>query len=49
MTVEVLVELKAKKVDKTFTYLVPKDLEDKIKIGIRVLVPFKYQKLERRI
>ncbi len=46
MTVEVLVELKAKKVDKTFTYLVPKDLEDKIKIGIRVLVPFKYQKLE---
>lgn len=46
MTVEVLVELKAKKVDKTFTYLVPKNLEDKIKIGIRVLVSFKYQKLE---
>ena len=44
--VEVLVELKAKKIDKTFTYLVPEKLKDKVKIGIRVLVPFGKQKLE---
>lgn len=46
MTIDVLVELKTKKVDKTFTYLVPKALEDYIKIGVRVLVPFGHQKLE---
>ena len=46
MTIDVLVELKLKKVDKTFTYSVPKDLEEQIKIGIRVLVPFGKQKLE---
>lgn len=31
---------KSKQVDKPFDYLVPKELEDKIKIGSRVLVPF---------
>lgn len=46
MTIDVLVELKLKKVDKTFTYSVPKDLEEQIKVGIRVLVPFGRQKLE---
>lgn len=46
MTIDVLVELKSKKVDKTFTYSVPKDLEKQIQIGIRVLVPFGNQKLE---
>lgn len=46
MTIDVLVELKLKKVDKTFTYSVPKDLEKQIQIGIRVLVPFGNQKLE---
>lgn len=46
MTIDVLVELKLKKMDKTFTYSVPKDLEEQIKIGIRVLVPFGKQKLE---
>ena len=46
MTIEVLVELKAKRIDKTYTYSVPEILKDNIKIGIRVLVPFGSQKLE---
>ncbi len=46
MTIDVLVELKLKKLDKTFTYSVPKHLEEQIKIGVRVLVPFGKQKLE---
>ena len=45
MTINVLVELKSRAVDKVFTYLVPKSLEDKIRIGIRVLVPFAKMKL----
>lgn len=46
MYADVLVELKAKQVDKTFTYFVPREWESKIKLGIRVLVPFGRQKLE---
>ena len=46
MFAQVLVELKAKKIDKTFTYLIPEKLKDKVKIGIRVLVPFGHQTLE---
>lgn len=46
MVCEVLVELKNKNIDKTFTYLIPLKYRDKIKIGIRVLVPFGKQKLE---
>ena len=44
--IDVLVELKAKQIDKTFTYLVPENLKDEIEIGKRVLVPFGKQKLE---
>lgn len=44
MVAEVLVELKAKNIDKTFTYLIPSNLN--VKVGIRVLVPFGPQKLE---
>ncbi len=40
MYVDVLVELKNKHVDKTFTYEVPKELQDFVQIGKRVLVPF---------
>ena len=40
MVVGVLVELSAKAIDKVFDYNVPKELEDSIKVGIRVLVPF---------
>ena len=46
MYIDVLVELKAKQIDKTFTYLVPDNLKDKVKVGIRVIVPFGKQKLE---
>ncbi len=46
MFADVLVELKAKRIDKTFTYLIPSNLKDKVKVGIRVLVPFGKQTLE---
>ena len=46
MTAQVLVEIKAKRIDKTFTYNVPKDKEKEVMIGKRVLVPFGKQKVE---
>ena len=46
MFIKVLVELSAFNIDKTFTYHVTDELSSKIKIGIRVLVPFNNQKLE---
>lgn len=46
MIVGVLVELSNKNVDKIFEYLVPHNLEDKIKVGVRVIVPFGKMTLE---
>ena len=46
MYADVLVELKAKQLDKTFTYLIPDSLVSETEIGKRVLVPFGKQKLE---
>ena len=46
MYIDVLIELKAKKLDKTFTYHVPSNFINSISIGKRVLVPFGRQKLE---
>ena len=46
MIVGVLVELSSKNIDRVFDYKVPKELEDKIKIGIRVSVPFGRQTLD---
>lgn len=46
MYVEVLVEITNKKLDKTFTYHVNKDLMSSIKIGVRVEVPFQNRVLE---
>ena len=46
MYIDVLVELKAKKLDKTFTYSVPSSLESSVDVGKRVIVPFGRQKLE---
>ena len=46
MYIEVLVELKIKKIDQTFTYSVPFNMINDIEIGKRVLVPFGNQKLE---
>lgn len=44
MVAQVLVQ--TKQIDKTFTYLVPKELETKIQVGVRCLVPFSNRKLE---
>lgn len=46
MVVEVLVQLSSKNIDKVFDYSVDNILKPKIKIGIRVEVPFGYQMLE---
>ena len=46
MYIKVLVELSAFNIDKTFTYHVPNNLIDDIKVGKRVLVEFNNQKLE---
>ena len=40
MYAEILIEIKNKHVDKTFTYHIPDNLVDKIKVGMRVTVPF---------
>ena len=46
MKIGVLIELEAETLDKIFTYNVPKNLIDKIKLGVRVLVPFGRQTIE---
>ena len=46
MTVNVLVELSNRNIDKYFTYNVPDNLKDFVKVGIRVKVPFGKQTLE---
>ena len=46
MVGHILIEIKARQIVKTFTYKIPFELEDKIKVGIRVLVPFNNRKLE---
>jgi len=42
----VLVEIGAKNIDKMFTYLIPINLKKKIKVGMRVKVPFGKMQLE---
>lgn len=46
MVADVLVELKAKQIDQTFTYNIPPNLIEEITVGKRVLVPFSKQQLE---
>lgn len=46
MYADVLVELKAKGIDQTFTYKIPDNLKQTIEIGVRVQVPFGHQTLE---
>ncbi len=46
MYVEVLLEIKAKNIDQTFTYQVPDNMQKNISIGKRVNVPFGRQVLE---
>ena len=46
MIIEVLVEIKAWKCDKTFSYHVPLHLEKYVEIGKRVIIPFQNRELE---
>lgn len=46
MYVEILVEIKSKHIDKTFTYYVNDELKSRAKVGCRALVPFGRQTLE---
>ena len=46
MIIGVLIELEAEVLDKIFTYRVPNELAHKIKLGVRVRVPFGRQTLE---
>ena len=46
MLVDVLVEINLNKKNKTFTYFVSKEQEEKIALGKRVLVPFGKQEIE---
>ena len=46
MIAKVLVELSNKNIDKTFDYTIPNNLLSKVKVGIRVKVPFANQTLE---
>lgn len=40
MYANVLIEYSAKSIDKTFTYIIPENLKEDIKVGMKVLVPF---------
>ena len=40
MIAEVLVEYRVKSLDKTFTYKIPAFLRDKLKVGMKVKIPF---------
>lgn len=46
MYARVIVEIGVKAVDKMFTYIIPDNIKDKIKVGARVKVPFGHQLLE---
>lgn len=45
MIAEIIINSNAKDLDKTFDYEVPEEMQDKIKIGNRVLVPFGFRKI----
>lgn len=45
MYAKIIVEYSVKKLDKCFIYKVPKNIENTIKVGMKVLVPFKNQEI----
>ena len=45
MYAEVLIEYNAKSIDKCFTYIVPLELKDIVKVGMKVIVPFNNKKI----
>ena len=40
MYADVIVEYGVKSLDRTFTYLIPEKFKNKLKIGMKVVVPF---------
>jgi len=46
MVAEILTEIGIEELNKTFTYLIPNELREKIQVGMRVLISFGRQKLE---
>lgn len=46
MVVDVLTQIKSQKIDQTFSYHVPENLKNNVKIGSRVKIPFGSQVLE---
>ena len=40
MYAEILIEYNNKTIDKTFTYLIPSNLQIKVKVGMQVRIPF---------
>lgn len=46
MVIDVITQIKSQNIDKTFSYHVPKELEENVKIGARVTIPFAHQTLE---
>ena len=46
MYADVIIEYGNKAVDTLFTYIIPDNLREKIKIGHRVLVPFNNREIE---
>ena len=49
MFAEVLINSTAKELNKTFDYIVPKSIEDNVKVGARVFVPFGRSKISEGI
>ena len=43
---EILVGLASSNIDRLFTYLVPNSLKERIKLGVRVRIPFGHQTTE---
>lgn len=46
MVIDVITQIKSQNIDKTFSYHVPKELEESVQIGARVTIPFAHQLLE---
>ncbi|PTI71182.1 primosomal protein N', partial [Mammaliicoccus vitulinus] len=46
MIANVVVDIPAKNVDKIFDYIIPQDIEDIVKVGVRVEVPFGPRKIQ---
>ena len=45
MYAKVIIEYSIKELDKEFIYMIPEYLQDKIQVGMKVLVPFGFQQV----